>query len=388
MKNVDETGEHLIACLEASEQARKRLEGELRRSEEYFRLLIENASDIVTVVNSDGIILYESPSVERVLGYKPEELIGKNAFEFYHPDDVPGVVRDFSTVAQNPGATRSLEVRFRHKNGSWRVFEAIGKNIVDDSGAASIVVNSRDITERKRLEEELQRSEEYFRLLIENASDIVTVLNSDGIILYESPSVERVLGYKPEELIDKNVLEFFHPDDVPGAISDFSTVVQNPGATRSLEFRFRHKDGLWRALEAICKNLVDDSGAARVVVNSRDITERKRGEEELEKRTHTLGERVKEVECLYGISDLATRQETALEEILQGALDLVPTALQYPEITCARLILDDIEFRTQDFRETIWKLAQDIILRDNRIGVLEVYYLEERPESDEGPRCC
>ena len=108
-------------------------------------------------------------------------------------------------------------------------------------------------------------------------------------------------------------------------------------------------------------------------------------QELLQKLTYELGERVKELNCLYGISNLAERQGISLEETIKGIVDLIPPAWEYPDITCARIFLEGREFRTENFRETAWKQASDINLRGDRVGTLEVCYLEEKPEMDEGP---
>jgi PAS domain S-box-containing protein len=113
--------------------------------------------------------------------------------------------------------------------------------------------------------------------------------------------------------------------------------------------------------------------------------QRNRAENTLRKTAHELGKRVKELNCLYGISRLGQRGRLSLGEMLQGVVDLIPSAWQYPEITCARIILKDKEFRTNNFNETIWKLASDIIVHDEPSGTLEVFYLGEKPQSDEGP---
>ena len=123
----------------------------------------------------------------------------------------------------------------------------------------------------------------------------------------------------------------------------------------------------------------------KIITVARDITERKQVEEALEKQTHDLGKRVKELDCLYAISKLAGKRDISLEEVLQGVVDLFPSAWRYPKITCARIILEGQEFRTVDFRETIWKQTSDIIVDGNRIGTVEVCHLEEKPEADEGP---
>jgi len=144
------------------------------------------------------------------------------------------------------------------------------------------------------------------------------------------------------------------------------------------------KDGTEVLFEASIK-AIDYEGGPAVCAIIRDITERKRAEEALQQQAHDLSERVKELNCLYDTSTLIGKQDISSEELLQGTLDLIPPAWQYPEITCARIILEDQEFRTENFRDTIWKQTQDINLHDERIGTLEVCYLEERPESDDGP---
>ena len=109
------------------------------------------------------------------------------------------------------------------------------------------------------------------------------------------------------------------------------------------------------------------------------------GQTILRKRAGDLEKRVKELNCLYGISNLLTIPEISLEEILQDSVDLIPSAWQYPEITCARLALEDQKFTTDNFEETRWELTCNLTVHGEDIGLLAVYYLEERPERDEGP---
>jgi len=123
----------------------------------------------------------------------------------------------------------------------------------------------------------------------------------------------------------------------------------------------------------------------RVRALEKAAVERKGVEETLRKVTHDLGERVKELNCLYAISELLEKPGISLEEILQGTVNIIPPAWQYPEITCARVTLDDQVFKTEDFSESPWKLSSDILVNADYRGSLEVFYKEERPECDEGP---
>ena len=116
-----------------------------------------------------------------------------------------------------------------------------------------------------------------------------------------------------------------------------------------------------------------------------ESVKRKTSGDELERVSHDLRERVKELNFLYGISNLLERPGISLEEIIKGTLRILPAALQYPEVTCGRITLDDQVFKTKDFKETTWKLASDIIVNDENMGTLEVFYKEDRPQSHEGP---
>jgi PAS domain S-box-containing protein len=127
----------------------------LQQSEQYFRSLIEYTSDIITILSDDSVIHYQSPSIKRILGYEPKELLGKNVFDFVHPDEAPTVKQFFAQAVQAGKTGRPQQCRFQHKDGSWRVLEAVGAPLSEDGGVARFIINSRDITERKQLEAQL-----------------------------------------------------------------------------------------------------------------------------------------------------------------------------------------------------------------------------------------
>lgn len=132
---------------------------DLRRSEERFRALIENGSDIISVMSRAGRNIYVSPSVQRVLGYTPEEMLEVDPFELIHPDDRSLIAATFAQEIERTGSTATHEYRSRHKDGSWRWLESIGRNLLDDPAVGAVVVTSRDTTERKLLHEQLAQSE-------------------------------------------------------------------------------------------------------------------------------------------------------------------------------------------------------------------------------------
>lgn len=135
---------------------RRKAQEELRRSEEYYRALIENSLDVVTIVDAAGIVRYESPSIQRVLGYRPDELIGQNGRTIFHPDDHALADHVLGQFLQNPGKPVSAEFRVRHKNGSWRTMQFLGTNLLHNPAVAGIVVSVRDVTENRNAEQLLE----------------------------------------------------------------------------------------------------------------------------------------------------------------------------------------------------------------------------------------
>ncbi|MEB3336809.1 MAG: ATP-binding protein [Leptolyngbyaceae bacterium] len=127
----------------------------LRENEERFRSLVQNSSDIIAILNRDGTARYVSPSSERILGYKPDNLVGKSVFRFIHIQDLPTVYQALSTILQQPGIGSPLQFRFRHQDRSWIYLESVANNLLEDPSIRGVIVNSRNITERKKLEEAL-----------------------------------------------------------------------------------------------------------------------------------------------------------------------------------------------------------------------------------------
>ncbi len=135
--------------------------------------------------------------------------------------------------------------------------------------------------EKRRAEQALRDSERRFRALIEHSSDIIALIGAEGTILYESPSASRIVGYAPEELVGEKMFGWIHPDDLQNALNLFTQLLQEPGASVEVEFRYLHKDGTWRWLEGTATNLLAEPGVQALVANYRDVTKRKAVEEEL-----------------------------------------------------------------------------------------------------------
>jgi two-component system cell cycle sensor histidine kinase/response regulator CckA len=161
--------EQLRAELETERFSRRKMEADLATAREtirtltlrenYFRHLTEYSLDLITILDADGTIRFESRSIGRELGYDSADYVGKNAFDFVHPDDSPRVMQAFIAALLNHGNTPVLSFRFRHKDGTYRILEGCGNNLLDDPAVAGIVFNSRDVTDKRRLEEQFLQSQ-------------------------------------------------------------------------------------------------------------------------------------------------------------------------------------------------------------------------------------
>jgi PAS domain S-box-containing protein len=274
-----------LVCSGRDVTEQRAAEEALQRREEHFRRLIENGSDLLMVSRVDGPLTYVSPSAERMLGHRPADLIGRSPSDLIHPDDVDGVYAVLRRIAAAPGTVHDFSARLRHRDGGWRLVEALGRTVSPDSADEGIVANSRDVTEQRAAEAALQRSEEHFRRLIENGSDLLLISEADGPLTYVSPSAERLLGYTPGELLGMTPHEAVHPDDVERVMETLRDSAATPGAVRRVAWRVRHKDGGLRTIEALARTLAPDSADAGIVINGRDVTEQRAAAEALRRAT-------------------------------------------------------------------------------------------------------
>jgi PAS domain S-box-containing protein len=274
---------------------RERIEQVLRRSEEHFRSLIENASDVITIIDSNGTILYESPSVERVLGLKPQTLIGANALSLTHPDDRKSSVALLTAAIAEDAPAGPFELRFEHADGSWRTLEVVGQVVRDESGAVEVIINSRDITDRKRAAEKLQESETLFRSLAETVSAAIYIYRGSKFI-YVNPAAETITGYTHDELMEMQVWAILHPDFLRETKERAALREKGDDVPTHSETKILTKSGEARWLD-LTPSLIRFQGQQAVLATAFDITERKGWEETLresEEKYRTILENIQE----------------------------------------------------------------------------------------------
>jgi nitrogen fixation negative regulator NifL len=245
---------------------------------------LESAANAIVITDLAGTVVWVNLAFERLTGYAPAEIIGQNTRLLKSGQQNPFFYQQLWQTILSGRVWQGRLVN-RRKDGTFYTEEQTITPVRDEHGAVThFVAVKRDVTEQRRAEENLQDLYRLFRSLLENALDIITVIDGDGTIRYESPSVERVLGYVPGELVGRSAFDFVPEEDAQKIAERIERAKGTPGSIASLEFRFRHKDGSWRVLEGVGKDMRDDPVVAGIVVNSRDITERKRVEEELQEQ--------------------------------------------------------------------------------------------------------
>jgi PAS domain S-box-containing protein len=249
------------------------VEGAFRESQERFRALAEATTEGIAV-HIDGRILFANRALAGMLGYDESEMVGRSVLDFAAPASREAVLE-----AVRSGRTEPYEAAALRKDGSEVPVEVIAQH-TDLAGQLVRVSVLRDLTERRRAEKALAESERRFRALIETSSDAFLLVDGDATVMYQSPAAERLFGFSLDEAASlASSFGLVHPADRETAQLLFAEVVGEPGGSRSGEYRVRSKDGYWRWVEAVATNLLSDPAVEAVVVNVRDVTERKQAED-------------------------------------------------------------------------------------------------------------
>jgi PAS domain S-box-containing protein len=332
---------------------RRRAEESLQRSEERWRSLIENSSDIITILAIDGTIQYESPSVTRILGYQPEELVGKNVFEFIHPHDLPQVMKAFTRTFERGGISKNLEYRFRHQDGSWCVFESIGKTFRDESGELVGVVNSRDITERKRTKDALSQQQEILQKIFDHIPVMISFWDAQGRLKLVNQEWERVIGWTLEEIEKQNldVVAECYPD--PQYRRRVLALLTSSGG-EWMDFKPRVRDGRVICTSWAAVHLSDGTS----ITIGQDITERKRADERLKSSNEKLRALAAHLQSVREEESISIARE--IHDELGGALtglkmDLSWLARRLPE-TLDEAVRQHLKSMSDYIDETIQKV--------------------------------
>jgi len=299
----------------------------LKDSEEWHRALMETVGKagygIVIVQNTlerEAAIAFANDEACEIVGYSRAEVLTKSAWDLFESSELAKLQERYRKRQSGEQVPSYYDTSMLRKDGTSLPVEASASTMVYRGDIATVLffkditqhremqqeldeyrrhleklvaertaelreTNEQlqhEITERKQIELVLRESEKYFRSLTENALDAIVVITKDGVIKSAIPLANPPRGYQPEEVIGTNSFSEVHPEDLSEAINAYNEIMQNPGISKRTEMRVRHKDGSWRNVEVIARNLLDDPIVAGIIVNYRDVTEHRKAAEKLE----------------------------------------------------------------------------------------------------------
>ncbi|MDB2265050.1 PAS domain S-box protein [Halorubrum ezzemoulense] len=252
---------------------RKERERELRAERQFIEQALDTLDDLFYVLNPDGTLRRWNDRVPEITGYSDEELADMDAIDLFLDGDRETIAGAIETTLADGEAT--VEADLRTADGERLPYEFAGAQLTDEDGTVTGLVGvGRDLTERRQRERR-------FQALVEESNDVISIVDTEGVFQYQSPSIERILGYDPTETIGDTAWEYVHPDDRADLIEAFERGVADPDANPLMEYRARHADGSWRWFEARGNNQLDNPAVEGYIINSRDVTEKKEREQEL-----------------------------------------------------------------------------------------------------------
>ncbi|MFL5295650.1 MAG: PAS domain S-box protein [Phenylobacterium sp.] len=401
VRNSDGIAVGLVTCLRDVTE-RRAGEQALAASEARYRIVSDNVRDVVVQTDLQGRIEFVSPAC-RILGYSPEELMGKPPSFLLHPDDLPRALANTARyLAGETNHVSERRYRFRGKDGTYRWFEGSPSVIRDPDGAPRGLLNSfRDIAEQQASEEALAASEARYRLLADNMNDLVACSGADGILTFVTGAAARILGYSPAEMVGIDAGAFVHPDDLAETRERFRRLTERPGEAVRIQYRARRKDGAYVWLEASPHAVFDERGEFVEFQDIvRDVTAHKTLEAGLEEAravadaaaaqkaefladlSHELRGPLHSVE---GLARLARKRPQVsepvraylerIEEATRALLVLVDDVLEFSKLDAHQVVFRPRPVRVSDFARR--KLAQ--FEPQAHAKNLELLYLDNIP---------
>ncbi|MGI9622217.1 MAG: putative bifunctional diguanylate cyclase/phosphodiesterase [Acidimicrobiales bacterium] len=295
-----------------------------RRSERRFQALARSSSDVVFIIDDHGSVGFVSPTVERLLGRRAADVVGVGLKVLIHPEDQEQLRRALVAPCPPEGARWSSELRFLHTSGRELWFEVEARDFRDEDEIRGVVVTASDISDRRRAEAQLLRSEARFRLMVQNSADVVAILDQSSIITYVSPSIERMLGYTVPDVLGRDVFELLSVTEAERLRAMLSGQLDGS----ALDVRIQSTDGHVRVVEVVVTDMTNQPEVDGVVLNIRDISERKALEDDL--RFRALHD---------DLTGLANRR--LLIDRINTALDLQKVTV--PAVAALHVDLDDFK---------------------------------------------
>lgn len=266
----------------------KAIEDSYKNEKEYNRLVSNSIPGPVILINSTGDFIRWNSYLSNFLGMKEEELADKKAPELILEEDRPLAYQKILEVFEIGNA--DAEVRIQDKDKNVRHYHLYGKRVIME-GSQYALINGMDISEYRLLERDLIQSEAKFSIIMQYLPDIVSIMDIEGKLIYNSPAAQYIHGYSTEDLVERNTFDYIHSEDIPEVAEKFTRILSKPGHMETVQYRYLNKDGSYIWMEAKGLNMTDNPAINGVITISRDISDRKKAVDELkqsEQRLSTL----------------------------------------------------------------------------------------------------
>ncbi len=277
--------EKQVKTLEKETAALKKTEEALRESEEKYRLHFETVSDVIYSIDREFKIVSVTPSVEKITGYRPDELIGRSFVDFniLAPEYLEAAIEDTVRIIEGQEKIDSAVYEFIIKDGSRRVGEVSGSPLLKDGKIVGLVSVVRDITEHKQADEALRESEEKYRTILESIEDGYFEVDIAGNFTFFNDSMRRMLGYPAEELLGLNNRAYMDKENAKKTFQTFSAVYRTGISTKTFDWQLIRKDGSTCIIETIVSLIMDSNCQGTGFRGiARDVTEQKKAGEALQ----------------------------------------------------------------------------------------------------------
>ena len=301
----------------------KRAQQALMESENRFRVLVQNSNDIITLTDPAGVILYDSPGISELLGVSPEQRLGCDSLQWIHPDDLSYLRMVHEELLRAPGARLRAQLRVRHADGSWRWCDSWATNLLEEPGVRAVVVSCRDITELKGVETALRESEQRYRKLIEDASDVIFTVDLDGNFTSVNTIGEQISGYSRQELLCMHLQQLAAPESLAAIRRNMAARLEG-GTPAPLDAEIVTREGRRVAIEVSGRLQFRNGLPVGLLCIARDISQRKRVERLEENRREVLE---------------MVAQNQPLDEVLRRVEEMVEH--YYPGAVARILLTDD-----------------------------------------------
>jgi PAS domain S-box-containing protein len=359
---------------------------ELKDSERRFREVLSNLHLIAVLADTEGNIYFCNDYFLSLTGYSRDEVMGKNYFDIFIPPGNIGKSKAAYTKGISEGRIAPhIEDEIRGKNGR-RLHVSWHNTVLKDTEGkvTGIACIGEDITARreieltvKKAEEALKESEERYRLLVELSTDAIFIRSEGKFVYVNNAGLELFGAESLEQIRDKEITDIIHEDYRKKVYTDSMQLKEEDILPPRSDEKFIRLDGTSVDVE-VTRIPFQYNGKFAIQVVARDITQKKQAEVSLLQKTYDLNKRNKELKCLYAVSSLINKPDINVETLLTEIVNLIPCAMQYPEIACSRIIFRGREYSSPKFSSTPWCCSANIDIAERSEGFVEVCYSENR----------